>query len=273
MEIRLFAEQVLLSESLDDKLKQIKLPITDDNPGQATRITEPARPNRLKFAARKESPAMPKPAGFANPARLAVAHHIMANHELQALEVMAFVLLAFPDAPAEFRRGMIDIMHDEQLHTHIHIVEAKRLGLQFGDLPVNCYIWKKAQVFECLLDYIACLPLVFEGRNLDHSLEFEEYFEAVDATPSAKIMRRIHNDEIRHVAFGWEWLNRLNPEGSSVWETWNAHLKWPIRPQKAVGDSFNVQARLDAGMSAEFIAQLEAALSSEENQNIDENKI
>jgi hypothetical protein len=32
---------------------------------------------------------MPHPETFADPKRRAVAHHIMANHELQALEVMA----------------------------------------------------------------------------------------------------------------------------------------------------------------------------------------
>jgi hypothetical protein len=51
---------------------------------------------------------MPAAGAFHDPARRAVAHHIMANHELQALEVMAWTLLAFPEAPAAFRRGMVN---------------------------------------------------------------------------------------------------------------------------------------------------------------------
>ena len=49
--------------------------------------------------------------------------------------------------------------------------------MQFGDIPVNGYFWNKAQEFHSLLDYLAGLPLTFEGRNLDHTLEFEDWFE------------------------------------------------------------------------------------------------
>ena len=90
----------------------------------------------------------------------------MANHELQALEVMAWTVLAFPGAPTEFRQGMAAVMRDEQRHTRMHIERAERLGVSFGDLPVNCYIWKKALQFTSVLDYVAGLPLVFEGANL-----------------------------------------------------------------------------------------------------------
>ena len=94
----------------------------------------------------------------------------MANHELQALEVMARVALQFPDAPTEFRLGLAKIMQDEQRHTRMHIERAVMLGLRFGDLPVNSYIWQKSSEFECVLDYLATLPLLFEGANLDHTL-------------------------------------------------------------------------------------------------------
>src|SRR5690606_684551 len=122
------------------------------------------------------------------------AHHIMANHELQACEVMALVLCAFPEAPAAFRRGLARIIDDEQRHTRMHVERAAALGLAFGDLPVNAYIWKKAQDYESVLDYLAGLPLTFEGRNLDHTLEFERYFRAAGDRRSAAVMRVIHRD-------------------------------------------------------------------------------
>jgi uncharacterized ferritin-like protein (DUF455 family) len=257
MNLRDFAERVLLSPSLDDKLRRVRTTFTDANPGDAVRIEVPARPEHLRFAGRREAPDMPHPKTFADPKRRAVAHHIMANHELQALEVMAWTLLAFPDAPTEFRLGVARVMQDEQRHTQMHLERARALGLAFGDLPVNCYIWKKALGFASVLDYLAGLPLTFEGRNLDHTLEFEEYFLRAGDRRSAAVMRQIHVDEIQHVAFGVTWLRRLKPPGWSDWETYCRHLHWPLRPEKSIGDAFHIEPRLAAGMDAAFVAELE----------------
>lgn len=263
MEVREYAELVLLSDSLEKKISHVDGPFTDDAPGEPLDVREPARPANLKFAPRRTAPAMPKPGALTDPARRAVAHHILANHELQALEVMARVALLFPDAPSEFRVGLATIMQDEQRHTRMHIERAAMLGLTFGDLPVNCYIWKKSLEMESVLDYLATLPLVFENRNLDHSLEFAAMFEAAGDERSAALARVIHNDEIEHVRFGLAWLRKLKPEAQSDWDAFTEHLKWPLRPSKAKGDEFQYEARREAGMTDEFIAKLEAALDEE----------
>ena len=257
MELRDFAEMVLLQPEISAKLQRIREPWTDLNPGPATRIEVPARTPELQFAARRTTPAMPHPETFHEPRRRAIAHHIMANHELQALEVMAWTLLAFPEAPTEFRLGLATIMGDEQRHTQMHIERAASLGLRFGDLKVNCYIWKKAAEFTSILEYLAGLPLTFEGRNLDHTLEFEEYFQAVDDPKSAAMMRQIHRDEIEHVAFGYTWLQRLKPDHLTDWEAYQQALHWPLRPDKSVGDTFHRGPREAAGLSPSFLAELE----------------
>ena len=258
MEIRAFAEQVLLTGDLSTKLAAVTQPWTDDNPGEARRLAEPVRPSDLQFAPRRTAPKMPKVGGLEDPLKRAMTHHILANHELQALEVMAWTLLAFPDAPTEFRRGLVAVMADEQRHTRMHSERAAKLGIRFGKLPVNCYIWKKAMSFESVLDYLAGLPLVFEGRNLDHTLELEKAFLEVGDKRSAHIMRTIHDDEIEHVAFGLEWLRRLKPEGMTDWDAFEKHLHWPLRPVKAKGDEFQRQARIDSGMTEDFVSRLEA---------------
>lgn len=258
MELREFAERVLRSESLAAKLRPIDEPVTDAAPGKARRAAAPARPPELQFCRRKETPPMPHPNTFVEPGRRAVAHHIMANHELQALEVMAFVLCAFPDAPAEFRRGLARIMADEQRHTRLHIDRMQELGLAFGALPVNGYFWKKSQDFTSLLDYLAGLPLTFEGRNLDHTLEFEALFAQAGDAKSAAVMRAIHRDEIQHVAFGLYWLRELKDPTQSDWDAYQSHLKWPLRPEKSRGRDFHREPRLAAGMSDDFIRKLEA---------------
>jgi uncharacterized ferritin-like protein (DUF455 family) len=259
MELRAFAERVLLSDSITAKVEPITVPFTDQSPGESVHIEKPSRPENLQFGARRSAPPMPKPGAFQAQQKRAIAHHILANHELQALEVMAFMLLRFPEADHEFRMGLAEIMQDEQRHTRMHIERAQVLGVRFGDFPVNSYIWEKAQLFENLLDYLATLPLVFEGRNLDHTLEFATYFSNADDERSAALMRVIHRDEIQHVAFGMEWLRKLKPAESTEWETFAKHLKWPLRPSKAKGNDFQEQARRDAGMTDEFINALQQA--------------
>lgn len=264
MELREFAETVLLQPDLDLKISVGDGDWTDESPGEALRVSEPERSASLQFALPRAAPAMPKFGGLHEPERRAIAHHIMANHELQALEAMAWTLLAFPDAPQEFRIGMANIMRDEQRHTRMHAERAAKLGVEFGSLPVNCYIWKKVQEFQSVLDYVAGLPLVFEGANLDHTLEFAQAFSEVGDERSAALMRVIHRDEIEHVRFGWEWMNRLAEENEEIWDVWTKHLHWPLRPLKAKGEQFQREARLAAGMSEEFVNQLENFRSEDE---------
>jgi uncharacterized ferritin-like protein (DUF455 family) len=259
MEVRDIAERILLADSLAAKLDRIPSKFTDERPGPARRIAIPGRPPELIFAARRTAPAMPRPGALGDPRKRGIAHHILANHELQALEVMAFVLLAFPDAPIDFRRGLLGIMADEQRHTRMHVERAAELGIQFGEFPVNSYIWAKAQQFESLLDYLAGLPLTFEGRNLDHTLELEEAFEQAGDKQSAAVLRVIHRDEIGHVRFGIEWLRRLKPADQTDWDVYIAHLHFPLRAEKAIGDVFHRDPRLQAGLTPEFIEHLAAS--------------
>lgn len=264
MELRAFAERVLLTPDLALKVAAVGEEFTDQEPGEPLQVEEPARPEELQFAPRRTAPKMPSDESLIEPRKRAVAHHILANHELQALEVMAWTLLTFPEAPQEFRQGLASIMVDEQRHTRMHAERAAKLGINFGEMPVNCYIWKKAMSFESVLDYLAGLPLVFEGRNLDHTLELETAFLAAGDTRSAKIMRIIHEDEIEHVRFGLKWLKRLKPEQMSDWDAFENHLHWPLRPCKARGETFQREARRKAGMTDDFIDRIESAVDARE---------
>lgn len=268
MEIREFADEVLQSPELEQKLRPVSLPVSDKDPGEAIRVAAPARPANLQFAPRRTAPAMPRRDALRDPHKRAVAHHIMANHELQALEVMAWTLRAFPDAPGEFRIGMLEVMADEQRHTRMHVERLRMLNLEFGDLPVNGYIWSKAMSFRSVLDYLAGLPLVFEGRNLDHTLEFADEFAAVGDERSAALMRTVHRDEIRHVQFGIDWLRKLKPAGMSDWEVFEQHLHWPLRAEKACGDVFQSAARREAGLDDDFIDRLRQAHGSDDSSQV-----
>lgn len=256
MELAAFARRILTADTLEDKLRPADGDFTDAAPGPPERIGRPGRPPNLQFAARRQAPPMPRGPALADPHRRGIAHHIMANHELQAVEVMAWTLLAFPDVPPDFRLGVAAIIGDEQRHTRMHVERARALGVEFGDYPVNSYIWQKSMEFRSPLEYLAGLPLLFEARNLDHTLEFAAEFEAAGDPRSAALMRTIHRDEIRHVAFGIEWLRQLKAPDVSDWDAFAAHLHWPLRPGKARGRTFDRPSREAAGLPADFINRL-----------------
>lgn len=256
MELRELAERILLSQSLADKLAPFEGKLTDENPGPPQRLVEPARPDNLRLRKRLKGAKMPHRQAFYEERLRGVAHHIMANHELQALEVMAWTLLAFPDAPTEFRYGIVRVMADEQRHTRMHLARLKTFGMEFGSVPVSGYVWRRSMASESILDYLACLPLTFEGGNLDHSIEFRDAFLDANDGHSASVMQIIHDDEIDHVRFGIEWLRKLKPAELSDWQTYLDHLHWPLGPHHAQGIFFDNEARRSAGLSDDFITEL-----------------
>ena len=88
----------------------------------------------------------------------------------------------------------------------MHLARAAACGTRFGDHTVNGHVWRSAARFRDEADYLCVLPLVFEARNLDESLDLAEQFDAAGDPKGAAVLRQIHDDEIGHVAFGLRWL-------------------------------------------------------------------
>ena len=61
MEIRSFAERVLLTPQIEVKLAPVEEPFSDISPGAPLRVEAPARPENLRFAPRRTTPASPPP--------------------------------------------------------------------------------------------------------------------------------------------------------------------------------------------------------------------
>src|SRR5712671_2598414 len=137
MELRDFAEQVLFATTLDEKLQWPEV-ITDNRPGsQLVTPDAPGRPAELRFkpqgSGKADFPGVHRLERAGERGRLL---HFFANHELLATELMALLLLRFPDAPAAFRRGVFQTLKDEQRHTSLYVQRMRECALQFGELPV-----------------------------------------------------------------------------------------------------------------------------------------
>jgi uncharacterized ferritin-like protein (DUF455 family) len=256
MEIRDFALTVLLSEDLDSKLKPAPDGLTDEQPGPAFRAEGPGRPPHLRFAPGGTADA-PSLEGFPDPAQRPRILHALANHELQAAELFAWALLAFPDTPADFRHGLLRILADEQRHTRMYIARLEEAGSRFGDHPVNGYFWRKADSLTTPLRFLCAMSLTFENANLDHTVDTAAAARRVGDEKTALVIDRVHQDEIEHVRFGWTWLQFFKEDDQSVWEAFQQNLTFPLRPARARGRVFHRRGREAAGLDAEFIRRLE----------------
>ncbi|HSG40224.1 MAG TPA: DUF455 family protein [Thermoanaerobaculia bacterium] len=253
MEIREFARAVVLTEDLDAKLAPPPAGLTDDDPGPPLRIETPGRPPHLRFQ-RVEVPSIE---GFHDPAQRVRILHALANHEFQAAELFAWALLAFPDTPPEFRRGLLRILQDEQRHTRMYIARTEDAGARFGDFPVHGYFWKKVESITTPLRFLCAMSLTFENANLDHTTEYAEAARRAGDLKTATVIERVHQDEIEHVRFGWTWLQVFKGEDESAWDAFQSNLTWPLRPIRARGRTFYREGREAAGLDAEFIRRLE----------------
>jgi len=256
MEIRDFAEIVLASEDLAVKLAPPAGALTDEVPGPVFRAAGPGRPPGLRKseAVKVEVPSIE---GMPDPAQRPRILHALANHELQAAELFAWALLAFPDAPPEFRRGLVKILQDEQRHTRMYIARLEDNGARFGDFPVNFYFWNKAAAIRSPVDFVCAMSLTFENANLDFTVDYGKAARRARDAKTAAVIEQVHRDEIEHVRFGWRWLQHWKGEDESAWEAWNRHLTWPLRPVRARGSSFHREGREAAGLDPDFIRRLE----------------
>jgi len=258
MELREFAERVLFATTLDEKLI-CPDQLTDERPGAA--IIAPAAPGRpavLQFkphgtGGKSEFPGLHQLEQKSERGKLL---HFFANHELLATELMALVLLKFPDAPAAFRRGLLQTLKDEQEHTRLYLKRMQACGIAFGELPVSGFFWRCVSPMESPIDYVASLCLTFEQANLDFARHFARSFATVGDADTAKLLEKIYRDEIGHVAYGLKWFRRWKNPGESDWEAFCRTLKFPLSPQRAKGFSLNVAGRRAAGLDAHFIAEL-----------------
>ncbi len=257
MELREFAEQVLFATTLEEKLQTPDV-ITDERPGAALVTPEaPGRPAKLIFkthaAGKSEFPGLHRLEDQTERGKLL---HFFGNHELLATELMALVLLKFPDAPAAFRKGVLQTLKDEQEHTRLYMERMKTCGVQLGDFPVSGYFWRCVAPMEHPIDYVAGLCLTFEQANLDFAGFYGRNFATVGDAGSAKLLEKIYRDEIGHVAYGLKWFRRWKNPSESDWEAFCRTLKFPLSPQRAKGLSLNIAGRKAAGFDPQFIAEI-----------------
>jgi len=258
MEICTFAQSVLFASSLEEKLRAVD-GLTDEDPGAPLGTPEmPGRPVDLRLrkdGVRARFPGADQLADAEHRGRLL---HFFANHELLATELMALVLLKFPEAPKAFRRGIIRTLQEEQCHTRLYLQRMEACGVRFGDFPLNRFFWDTIAPMESPLDYVTRLSLTFEQANLDYARHYAALLNQAGDTETAGVLDRIYRDEIAHVGYGLKWFRRWKEAGESDWDAYRRRLPFPLSPARGRGTvAFNAEGRREAGLDPWFIREIE----------------
>lgn len=249
---------ILSAETIQGKLFKPE-ELSDENPGPPLIFKEPCRPHHMKFNRRSKEEKLPSFQELHCQDKRAICLHRFAGHELLAVEIMAYVLLAFPAAPATFRKGVAHVLSEEQGHVNLYMERLSAFGVAFGDLPLYRHFWTHTPHITSPLHYISMMSLTFEMANLDFAPLYGKIFFNAGDEESAALMAAILKDEISHVRFGWQWLKKLKGQNESEWDAWEKVLHSTLlTPKRAKGFFLNPETREKAGVSQEFIDRLRA---------------
>lgn len=239
------------AKSLGEKLALSAAPAVWEEAPSPRRIELPGRPSELRVAQKAA-----KQRGFGSAHGRARALHTFFHHELQAAELMAWALLAFPETPRAFREGLVRIARDEVRHMALYREQIERLGHQIGDFTVRDWFWERIPSCGDAASFVATMGLGFESANLEHSFAFAARFREVGDEEGARVQELVGREEIAHVRFGVQWFHALR--GELEFNQWRDALPSPLSPLLMRGRPLHREARLKAGYSEDFLNQLDA---------------
>jgi uncharacterized ferritin-like protein (DUF455 family) len=217
------------------------------------RLTAPGRPPELCVTDRAE-----KTRGLNAPSGRARALHTFLHHELQAAELMAWAILAFPDTPIAFREGLLRIALDEVRHMRLYAEQIERLGHRVGEFPVRDWFWVRVPTCRDPASFVAVMGLGLESANLEHTASFAAKFRDAGDEEGARVQEIVGREEIAHVRFGVRWFEHFTRSQSVDFEAWMRALPEPLTPMLMRGKPIQREARLRAGQSDRFIDDLDA---------------
>lgn len=215
---------------------------------------QPARPASPELLAPGQMPKRRK--GGSERGRIALWHSL-AHIEFVAIDLALDMAGRFgAEMGREFVSDFMDVAADEAMHFALLARKLEQLGSHYGALPAHAGLWEAAHATrDDVAARLAVVPMVLEARGLDVTPATLDRVRASGDEGGAKILSRILDDEIRHVAAGTKHFLRCaqltQSEPESLWQSLvKRHFKGHVKPP------FNDSARLAAGLSRGFYAEI-----------------
>ncbi|GBF50212.1 hypothetical protein LPTSP4_17360 [Leptospira ryugenii] len=249
-----YAKHLLLSTSLEDKLLPVPPDLFSDENQVSLRITSPGRPSHLQFSKKKSK--IPRIEHLNQLSQRGLALHHFANHELMAIELFSWALLAFPNISHKTKLGILRTIEEEQTHLKLYLDRMNDFGVTFGDIPLNYLFWKQTDRMHSIEEFSAIMSLSFEGANLDFSQIYAQAFLQHGDEKTAKIMVQVFEDEIKHVKRGVQILKTSESFQTDAWAYYQSLISFPFTPRRAKGFVYFPETRKMAGLPLSFIEAL-----------------
>lgn len=183
--------------------------------------------------------------------------HSLAHIEFVAIDLALDMAGRFGgEMPRDFVDDFLGVAADEAMHFALLARKLENLGSHYGALPAHAGLWEAAHATRHdVAARLAVVPMVLEARGLDVTPATLERVAAAGDAGGAKILARILDDEIRHVAVGTKHFVRcaetVQESPQSYWKMLvKSHFHGIVRPP------FNDSARLAAGLSRDFYAEI-----------------
>jgi uncharacterized ferritin-like protein (DUF455 family) len=215
---------------------------------------QPAWPDAPELLAPGQMPKRRK--GGSERGRIALWHSL-AHIEFVAIDLALDMAGRFgAEMGHEFVSDFMDVAADEAMHFALLARKLEQLGSHYGALPAHAGLWEAAHATrDDVAARLAVVPMVLEARGLDVTPATLDRVRASGDEGGAKILTRILDDEIRHVAAGTKHFLRCaqltQSEPESLWQSLvKRHFKGHVKPP------FNDSARLAAGLSRGFYAEI-----------------
>ncbi|MBO9517746.1 MAG: ferritin-like domain-containing protein [Porphyrobacter sp.] len=219
----------------------------------ATRMPErPASVPGLELLAPKHMAKRKK--GGSQRAAIALWHSL-AHIEFVAIDLALDMAGRFGgEMDREFVGDFIAVASDEAMHFILIERKLRTLGSSYGDLPAHDGLWQAAhETRHDVAARLAVVPMVLEARGLDVTPAMRERLLEQGDSHGARILQRILDDEIQHVAAGARhFKTHCQACGNSPESHWkslvNRYFRGSLKPP------FNDSARLAAGLPRDFYA-------------------
>lgn len=181
--------------------------------------------------------------------------HSLAHIEFVAIDLALDMAGRFG---GEMGRGFVDdflsVAADEAMHFALIDRHLRTLDSRYGRLPAHDGLWQAAhETRHDVAARLAVVPMVLEARGLDVTPGTLARVQAMGDAAGARILQRVLDDEIRHVAAGTRHFvalcQRRGVKPEMHWKTLvERHFRGALKPP------FNDSARLAAGLSREYYA-------------------